>query len=306
VSEAPLIHIGLHKTGTTWLQRGLFADAGAGFCQPWERRAITDRFVVSDPITFDPSATREMFEAEGACPEGLIRVMSHERLSGMPDSGGYDRKRIAEDLARSFPEARVLIVVREQVGMIVSAYAQYVRSGGTLSLRRWMNPPERGRARLPAFDERYFMFDRLTGLYRDLFGSERVLTIPYEQLRADPDAFAARVISFAGAEGSFTPPTSRENPGLSGLACMLKRPANALLVMDRINPRAWVDSERVSVATRGAFERADRLTPGFVRTAFARRMRGAVESWAGDRFRASNRRLNQVVSEDLGALGYRV
>jgi len=49
-----------------------------------------------------------------------VPVLSAERLSGNPDSGGYDSVHVAEYLAATFPEARVLIVIREQADMLVS------------------------------------------------------------------------------------------------------------------------------------------------------------------------------------------
>ena len=41
-------------------------------------------------------------------------VLSAERLSGNPHSGGYDSLQTAERLHRLFPQAKVLVVVREQ------------------------------------------------------------------------------------------------------------------------------------------------------------------------------------------------
>ena len=73
--------------------------------------------------------------------EGLSPVVSFERFSGNPFSGGYDSKEIADRLVRVFPDARVLVIVREQRSMIVSTYKKYVREGGALPPSKFMRPP---------------------------------------------------------------------------------------------------------------------------------------------------------------------
>ena len=54
--------------------------------------------------------------------EAKVPVISHERLSGYPHSGGHDSKEIAHRLAAVFPNAKVVIVIREQKSMILSNY----------------------------------------------------------------------------------------------------------------------------------------------------------------------------------------
>ena len=61
-------------------------------------------------------------------------MVSFPRLSGHPYSGGYDSRMIADRVAEVFPEARILIVIREQRSMIVSTYKQYVNAGGEARL----------------------------------------------------------------------------------------------------------------------------------------------------------------------------
>src|SRR5215218_14466 len=111
----PLLHIGYHKTGTTFLQRRVFPEPG--FSLVAGAKALRPAFVVGDPFGFDPMLVRETFRPaiEKVRERDLVPVLSAERLSGNPHSGGYDSKQIAERLAATFPEARVLIVIREQV-----------------------------------------------------------------------------------------------------------------------------------------------------------------------------------------------
>ena len=110
--------------------------------------ALWSSFVEVDPFAWSPSKARETFETgiRDAVERGLVPVLSAERLSGNPDSGGYDSVHVAEYLAATFPEARVLIVIREQADMLVSGYERYVRNGGPGTLRQYGSPPWAPRA----------------------------------------------------------------------------------------------------------------------------------------------------------------
>ena len=64
------------------------------------------RFVDDDPLDFDAAATagRDRADARAMRGRGLLPVVSIERLSGHPFSGGYDCKEIADRLVAVFPE----------------------------------------------------------------------------------------------------------------------------------------------------------------------------------------------------------
>ena len=50
---------------------------------------------------------------------------------------------------------------------------------------------------MPAFDFRYFEYDRLLRLYLRLFGTGNVLCLPFEQLVRDGPGFVSRIAAFA-------------------------------------------------------------------------------------------------------------
>src|SRR5207249_4652293 len=89
-----LLHVGYHKTGSGWLRRVFFCNPQTGF--GWlgkdPGRHPIRRLVAARPLEFDAAAFRGEFE-ELARPleeQGLFPVLSFERLTGHPDSGGYD------------------------------------------------------------------------------------------------------------------------------------------------------------------------------------------------------------------------
>ena len=128
-----LLHIGYHKTGSRWLRFLFFGNPQTGF--GWVDKTGPEhpvrRLVGARPLEFDAEQSRAEFEplVQKLVDEGLSPVVSFERFSGNPFSGGYDSKEIADRLAQVFPDARVLVVVREQRSMIVSTL-QAVRARG--------------------------------------------------------------------------------------------------------------------------------------------------------------------------------
>ena len=168
-----LVHIGFHKTGTTWLQQGLFSSKA--FNRRFTSTQIRDALVGPTSYQFDPETARALLpcdSASGCC------VISDERLSGSPHAGGYDSSMVAERIAATFPDAKVLIVFREQRAMIHSVYQQYVRDGGAAPLAKYLRP--RGTYEIPQFRFEHFEFHHVISHYRRLLGDDQVLALPYE------------------------------------------------------------------------------------------------------------------------------
>ncbi|MDQ1466217.1 MAG: hypothetical protein QOH10_632 [Actinomycetota bacterium] len=197
-----VVHIGFHKTATTWLQLLLFPN------HPRLRKYVSG-FVWDDPFLreivaasdreFDPARAREAYEAGlaglGALAPDDVVVVSAERLSGHAASGGFDTFRIARRLRETVPEARVLIVVRSQVDMIESEYRQLVGEGypGRIS-SLWSSDPWR----TVQFDLGHYEYDTLVRTYQEHFGAENVAVFSYEGLAADHSRFLDRLAAFFG------------------------------------------------------------------------------------------------------------
>jgi hypothetical protein len=190
----PLLHVGLHRTATTWWQEGLLATHPGlvlldDHLRPWQDPVLRSLVAVSDR-TFEPESARAAYRSHPGLPtDGRVPVLSAERLSGHPFSGGADALAIARRVVEAFPAARVLVGIREQAAWLESLYGQMVREGypGTIrdfAFSGWW----KGRG----FDLDYLLLDRLVGTYVEGLGLERVLVVPVEDLRADPAAVVAR------------------------------------------------------------------------------------------------------------------
>ena len=313
VHAAPLVHIGYHKTGSRWLRHLFFGNPATGY--GWVDKSGEEhpvrRLVRARPLEFDAEASRAEFEPLLAeiVEAGLQPIVSFERLSGNPFSGGYDSKEIADRLAQVFPDARILVVVREQRSMIVSTYKQFVREGGAMSVTKFMQPPTSRSMRIPWFDFRYFEYDHLLGYYRRLFGADRVLALPYEQFRSDPRSFVERLAGFAGRpltakQLDALPFDSRENPGPPATAIAARRWLNTLGVRTDLNPAPPL----ASPAFWRIGKRIDRLSlaPRRVVTYEEGKLRHLVAERVGDRYVESNRRTAELSGLDLGAYGWMI
>ena len=306
-----LLHIGYHKTGSRWLRFLFFGNPVTGF--GWVDKSGPEhpvrRLVAARPLEFDADASRAEFAPlrRRIVDEGLSPVVSFERFSGNPFSGGYDSKEIADRLAHVFPGARVLVVVREQHSMIVSTYKQYVREGGALPPSKFMLPPTSRSMRVPWFDLRHFEYHHLLAYYRRLFGPDSVLALPYEQFVADPPSFVEQIAGFAGRPlGPETlaslPFDSKTNPGPPATSIAARRLLNGIGVRSDLNPAPLL----ASPAFWRLGKRIDhwRVAP---RQAVAReeaKLRRTVQQVVGDRYAESNRQTAELIGVDLAAYGW--
>ena len=300
----PLLHIGYHKSGTTWLQRHVFSNSEAGFTRIAGGNLLQSAFIQANPFSFRPEVARKKFEPgmERARERDLIPVISHERLSGSPYAGGYDGGILADRLAAVFPDARALVVIREQKAMILSIYKMYVRMGGAASFEQFLSRPP-GLARMPSFRFDFLEYHRLVGYYSKLFGAENILVLPYELLRAEPTSFLQAICDFAGVE--MTASSFRlENVSPSSLILSLKRHINKLVIRDGLNPAPLLDPNIKNRALSQMLGSVDEKLPAALRERYEIRWRRYAEEQVGDLYAKSNTLTAKLTGLNLGEFGY--
>jgi hypothetical protein len=304
-----LVHVGYQKSGTSWLQQDVFGSPHQrSFCQPWDRGLIPKVFVAPSDFEFDPcSAARILAQNDsirGNVPSAP--VLSHERLCGSPFSGGYDSKGLADRLYATLPGAKILIVIRNQAGILLSTYKQYVRLGGTRSLHNYLCPPRLGRMRIPQFTLAFYEYHRLINYYQDLFGADRVLVLPFEMMVADALAFVGRIAAFVGVQAPSSVSAAPRNVALSGASTALKRPLNFLFVRDTINPSALIESPRLAGWVHLGIEAFDGAVPVGLRAASDRKLSSSLRAVTTGRFAESNQLTVSLTGVDLATHGYEV
>jgi hypothetical protein len=186
-SARPIVHIGYHKTATTWFQKSIWPSLES---HAWVPRKVTQAALLNPPgMHFKPAEARRILGLE---TRDRPVVLSEENLSGYIHNGGLHGLLGPEAVRRIcsvLPEARIVIFIRNQPDMIRATYSQYVAGGGTYGLDKYLHTYERVYGALrapfkaPAFEWEHFEFDRLIALYDGAFGRENVFVYPYEWLR---------------------------------------------------------------------------------------------------------------------------
>ena len=317
-----LIHIGYHKTGTTWLKKNLFEKGDKGFfpiskkgvahdeSNKYARYAheVAQQFFFTHPVHFDGEALRHKLENEIDWRRKGVPVLSSERLSGNPHSGGYDSGEIAHRLHAVFPDAQIFIVIREQSSMILSNYFQYLSYGGARSLEDYVTREFDGR--IPHFSKDHFRYDKLLKLYQNLFNESKVLVLPYEMFERSPEAFIGALSRFSGANIPLDLPyTIYVNKGTGRFVLNLTRLLNLFLVKDSINaysPLSPFSPRYGRRLIRGLKAALELIVPDVMEKRFVERHFRLVVELTRGYYEDSNAATSRYIGINLGDYGYRI
>lgn len=313
MSNQPLLlNIGYHKTGTTWLQRYLFNNQSIGYTSPISNQLLFQKLIFPHPLRFNAKEARiplvgMLLKYHNS---GLTPVISLEDLSGNPYSGGYNSMTLADRLVDVFPEARVLIVIREQKAMILSTYKQYIKGGGTCSLKDFIFPPHNGMYTVPLFDLERFEYHYLLSYYISLFGRSNVLILPYELFRVKPYDFIREIIHFCDIKEQhgmveMLPSATRANKSLSGFSSALRRQFNKFTGDNtRLNPGVLFPSTGASALIKRALYYLDTIIPNTIKTSSNTRLEKMISELVGNRYQQSNDMTAKLLYHDLSEYGY--
>jgi len=305
-----LIHIGYPKTASSWLQKGIFQDKTAGFLAPWRSpsgEAIA-QFVIPNAFRFSAESVRKVLEPglQEAARQNLVPVLSHEHLACNQIRGRYHGKEAADRLYATFPEARILVFIREQKSMILSSYRQYIRGGNgeTATIQQFI-----GAETKPAFEPTcrldYLEYDLLIAYYQNLFGSENLLVLPFELIKIQPEDVLKEIIDFAEAKEinptSITYPS--KNVGFKAGTLAVKRRLNHIIKEPNFGATTrrtlnWRIVDKIS-KTIDSIPFLDGFHQGIEND-----WKQFIAEYVGDYFRLSNQRTSQLIGMNLADFGY--
>ena len=298
------IHIGYHKTATTWMQRKLFT-AENGYAQIADHQDVFTHIVQPHGLTFNPHAMIDLIDMRRSHLRAeVVPIISSETLCGNPLYGGRESEVYAQRLAKIAPKSRILISIRDQKKILPSVYMQYLRRGGTMPWEKFFEGTDE--FEYFGFSACHFEYHRLVALYQDLFGVSNVHVATQESLKRDLDAAAFAIAAFTGnMRFKGLSDVARQPSGISypEYAASTLRRINQLQA-STLNPAPII---RFGTTPKGLYRLAGyALKRPPLSTLLSRRspLSDYVQAKFSGRFHDSNRQLAQIVQHPLDLSGY--
>lgn len=291
-----ILHIGLHKTGTTYLQNVVWPQVRG---VQYLTRPFTQFNHAFNMLQYADDALYEIQDVRAVLDSFSADrfLISDESLSGKPLLfGSVNRSLIAQRLQRLFPGATIILFIRDQKDIILSHYNSYVKEPtGTKNLRDLIWKPgrdyvyESGVREHELYDPTYlyfntndfflhvdsFLYSRLIALYKGLF--DRVEVFLFEDMVRRPAALHERLSDIVGQR--LARDEDRWNRSYSRNELAIRRSLNRL--------RPLIDS--------------DLLVKGLSRILGAVLPNGSKETWrreveeiVGEYYREDNKRLKEM------------
>jgi len=198
------VHIGFGKTGTTWMQDIFFCELDRKDRIQFLGKTsdnYPDAFLnlhYLDDITFPRKveAIRHMLENMADSKKSHPILISSEAFSN-----SFCLYQQAHRLKAVIPHAKIILVLRDPVELMLSRYKYMVLDSGCLysfpnalnEKRRLFVPYKNPPLHLPDY-----YFDEIIALYRNLF--QDVLVLRYEDFCADKTHFLQNICDYIGVE----------------------------------------------------------------------------------------------------------
>ncbi|MBX2822494.1 MAG: sulfotransferase domain-containing protein [Rhodothermaceae bacterium] len=306
------LHIGYHKTGTTYLQEKIFGQLETVnyLGRPWINEQFKSFFTdykFSHPLDFDPTAMRLRFESivEEAVQAHQLNpshplLISHESLMTGPEWFGGAVVERAQRLAECFPDVKLIISFRNQADFTASNYSNYVMHGGKLSFDNFLHHSFAGQYNLlPRLS-----FDKVLEFYISKFGQENIHVYLHEELKQTPQLMLEQLCSFLEVEEAVTMTKSTVNKGVGRRSTALIRFLNHFFA-DDFNEQYY--HWTTSTITKNEYLRR-RLVKVIRAVNKGRRsskiMTRSQRTEMLKSFEQSNKSLEKLLNKDLQSLGY--
>jgi hypothetical protein len=224
-----ILHIGMHKTASTWLQSYYFnmfegAELIPNKMPPWKTECLK-YLIKTRELDYDPAVTLRFIDNEFHEKNKII--LSSERLSGHPASGIEEGIQLCRKLYKTFPHAKVVVVIRNQVDIIDSIYRQLVREGIKDSVENFL---DNDWWKTSYFDLQNYKYSSLILAYYKRFGEENVKVMFYEDFRKNKGEFVNELNDFFGVNINISKTKSNKvrNARLNYISLIMVRYLNYL------------------------------------------------------------------------------
>ena len=190
-------HVGFPKTGTTFLQKEIFPKMKKLNYRDVHNTPDRDfkkcLEILIDPkkdYKFNPKKFEKRFSK--FVSQKKPSLYSYEDLVG--DVFLQDKMlafRILDRIHSTYPEARIIVGLRDPQESIISLYSQYVREGGVKDFSGFITE---------VIDVEWYEHESYIRHAKKLFGDENVYVSEFKVLKKDAGAFVSGVADFLGAQ----------------------------------------------------------------------------------------------------------
>lgn len=230
------IHIGIQKTGTTFLQELCFPHLKEihyvhkkNYTTPPPDGFVgrLSRIANTNPLFLDLEKEKvELDRLMQAVNEETV-LISYERLFGNMSFNFYDNFYTTGSLKYLFPTAKIIVVVRRQDDLLESLYKQCLRVYFCPTINNFLNYVNKRFEdpsyfpSYPSINARQLNLHKYTQNYADMFGRGNVLVLPYEMMKADQQEFLNRLFDFMHVEPFYPEENFNVHRSYSLLSCYI-------------------------------------------------------------------------------------
>jgi hypothetical protein len=237
------LHIGYMKCASTFLQSRIFKkleqEGKVNYLGPYvskEMRTIYKYLCTVDGFTYDEDYVMGLLRDQLKPGKNII---SSEGMVGSLFYKAQNNIEIARRLKSLFPEAKVLVMVRNQYDLLISLYSHFIREGASISLHEFCRYRD---GDFMPIDHRFSIWDHsmtidllnfnnLVDYYASLFGRDQVMVLPMEIIFKHQTYLATQIQQFLELDGAVVIEQSTAvNAGYSAGQLRVARILNRLFV----------------------------------------------------------------------------
>ncbi|MBB3168366.1 sulfotransferase domain-containing protein [Simiduia aestuariiviva] len=200
----PVIHVGLAKAASTFLQRSIFAKhsnvnyLGKGHVDPDLRAAVT-RMSRQNSFFYSGEEVGSVFRNKLIADSARVPILSEEDFCGMQF---VDTAMMASRIKEIFSGGRIILVTRNQQDWAQSKYFFYLENFKREALFGLDAMLSEDNLRWVGSYFGPFFLNKIATLYENLFGKENLLVVPYEKLKNNSGEFIREVSQFCDIDAS--------------------------------------------------------------------------------------------------------
>ncbi|HLR62775.1 MAG TPA: hypothetical protein VK097_10080 [Lentibacillus sp.] len=238
------LHIGFHKTATTFLQWKVFPQLKeVDLIRKTHAKSLFKEIRLRKLKDIDILRLRNTFEDIRS--EKVPALISYEGFTGSPFSQKNSKSAysILKDLRRIFPkdlyDVRLIIGIRKQVDIMTSLYIEFLHQGGAKSEAEYFEELRKNNKL------RHYLYNDYLDAVEQLFGDNYFVFI-YENFKKEQENYLLRLLNYIGVETIPEYSNVRLNRSFGMLQAKLARRLNKLFKSQK-NPNGKIPQAQIKL-----------------------------------------------------------